>query len=86
MPKTLFATVQIELSDDQFNAAGNLLAFKPEWDKFLLALNERDVAHTTKLDTVETRAKPATGAKRGRKPKPTLADVRGILREPEVAA
>lgn len=77
MPKQMFATIQITLSDDQFQAAEQMIAFKPLWDGLLRDLraageNEKDQrVFSTKLEIIETRAKPAagTGAKRGRKPK-----------------
>ena len=69
MPKTLFATVALELADDQFEAAQHLMVFKPIWDRLAADLTAGNLSATTKIDIAETRAKPATGAKRGRKPR-----------------
>lgn len=73
MPKVLYATVQITLSDDQFEEARQKVDFKPAWDQLLFHLKEVGLEYTTKLDTTETRARAATAGngtgKRGRKPK-----------------
>lgn len=74
MPKQMFATIQLTLSDDQFEAAKQLLDFKPSWDRLLAELAK--IGAIQKLEMIETRAKPAAGigAKRGRKPRAAQAD------------
>lgn len=64
MPKTLFATISVPLSGDEFTRAEEMLRVKPLWDTLVAGLGE--TAHT-KLEILETAAPRARGP---RKPKP----------------
>jgi hypothetical protein len=64
----LYATIAVELPEDQFLAAEMLVAIKPIWDKVNADLPD-GMKRTTKLDIVETRAKPGPRVGSKRKPK-----------------
>jgi hypothetical protein len=68
MPKQMHASIAVDLHVDEFVEAKEKLDFKPLWDAFLTGLTAAGVKHTAKLETIETRAKPATnGARRTRR-------------------
>lgn len=79
--KQMHASVCIELPTDEFDEAAAKLKVKPIWEAFLKALLDCDIAAETKLETVETRAKPATTGRRGRprKTTPTLVSPANVL-------
>jgi hypothetical protein len=82
--KQMYAGVCIDLPADEFAEAAAKLQVKPLWEAFMAGLEEIQVTHAAKLETIETKAKPATtGARRGRKPKaPALVPSADLLREP----
>lgn len=86
--KQMHASVCVDLPADEFKEAEAKLAVKPMWDAFLIALENAKITHTAKLETLETRAKPVTGAKRGRKPRPQTVSTPSLVadEEPDEAA
>ncbi len=84
--KTMHASVCIDLPADEFAEAAAKLQVRPIWEAFLAELINTKIIHTSKLETLETRAKPATtGVKRGRKPKqpPAIVPSTGMFSEPD---
>ncbi|MFZ0711384.1 MAG: hypothetical protein WAM53_15210, partial [Terrimicrobiaceae bacterium] len=79
-------SVSIELPADEWEEARQKVAMHPIYTGFREALNSAGIKFDDKLETFETRAKPAAsapGAKRGRKAKvPVFADV--IQADPHV--
>jgi hypothetical protein len=80
--KTMHASVCIDLPADEFAEAEAKMKVKPIWDAFLASLLDAGIVATSKLETLETRAKPAT--KRGRKPR--IVAVQGVTDPPGEAA
>ena len=85
--RQMHASVCIDLPADEFDEAEAKLKVKPLWDAFLVGLLDADIVCASRLETLETRAKPATtGAKRGRKPRlgrpPAIVPSTGMFSEP----
>ncbi len=64
MPRQMHASIAVDLSLDQFEEAAEKLKLKPLWDQFLSGLTDANIKHVAKLETIETRAKPATNGTR----------------------
>lgn len=69
MPKQMHAAVAIDLHADEFREAQEKLDFKPLWDAFLAGLVEKQIKHTFKLETIETRAKVERKPRQPRTPR-----------------
>lgn len=67
--KQFHLSAVIDLPDDTFEAAELLSKIKVPWYAALQNLKDAGVKFEHKNEVLETRAKPAPGAKRGRKPK-----------------
>lgn len=71
MSRQICLSCIIDMPDDLFEAATATATLQAPWKAMLDALKASNVKHTARLESLETRAKPAangTGAKRGRKP------------------
>jgi len=65
--KQLSLSAIIDLPEDVFAAAQVTASVAAPWAALLVALKDAQIGHVAKHETIETRAKPATGARRGRK-------------------
>jgi len=67
MPKQMFATVCINLPADEFDEADTKLKVRPLWLAWVKSLSDAGIEATAKLETIESRTKPAATNGRTRK-------------------
>ena len=77
MPKIMHAAVSIDLPVDEFEEATAKIKVKPAWDVFLKSLKDAGVLFKHELVTNETKARTASGAKRGPKPRAAATPASG---------
>ncbi|HEY4152169.1 MAG TPA: hypothetical protein VGM38_02495 [Pseudolysinimonas sp.] len=85
MPRQFVLECLVDLPPDAFDQAEIIAKIKAPWATLVEALNDSSVNFQQKSEIMEVRAKPATGAKRGRKPKAQPAPALAFAPPPEAA-